>query len=132
MAVNDTIADMLTRIRNAARSHHPRVNCLASNVCKGIAQVLKEEGYISDFDVIDDGKQGLLRIDLKYGDRGEDVIHTIKRISKPSRRVYSKTQDLPKPLSKLDITIVSTSHGILSDRQAREKKIGGELLCQVD
>ena len=132
MSVNDTIADMLTRIRNATRSHHPRVNCSCSNVCKGIAQVLKDEGYINDFDVIEDGKQGVLRIDLKYGDRGEDVIHAIQRVSKPSRRVYSKTADLPRPMSGLGIAIVSTSYGIFSDREARQKKIGGELLCTVE
>ena len=132
MAVNDPIADMLTRIRNATRNQQERVNCLSSKVCQGIARVLKDEGYINDFDVIDDGKQGVLRIDLKYGDRGEHVIHTIKRVSKPSRRIYSKTGDLPRPLSGLGMAIVSTSHGILSDRQAREQRIGGELLCTVD
>ena len=132
MAHSDPIADMLTRIRNAARNHAPTVNAKKSKICSGIAQVLKDEGYINDFDLIDDGNQGQIRIKLKYGQRGEDVIHTLKRVSKPGCRVYRGVEDLPRPLDGLGISIVSTSSGVLSDRQARAKSVGGELLCTVD
>ena len=132
MAVTDPIADMLTRIRNAVRNRDARVNLRRSGVCEGIARVLKEEGYINGYDVIDDGKQGILRVDLKYGARGEQVIHAIRRVSKPSCRVYRPVSDLPRPLGGLGIAIVSSSSGILSDRQAREKNVGGELLCTVE
>jgi len=131
MSFSDTIADMLTRIRNAVRNREQTVVVRRSKVCTGIAGVLKEEGYIADFDSVDDGKQGLLRITLKYGPRGEDIIHEIDRASKPGCRVYRGVEDLPRPLDGLGIAIVSTSNGILSDRQAREKRVGGELLCTV-
>ena len=131
MALSDPIADMLTRIRNAAANHAAEVRVLNSKICAGIAGVLKSEGYINDFDVIEDGKQGIIRIALKYGERGEDVIHRLQRVSKPGCRVYSGYKDLPRPMEGLGIAIVSTSHGILSDRVAREKKIGGELLATV-
>lgn len=131
MSLSDPIADMLTRIRNAAANHAPRVMVRNSKICAGIADVLKSEGYINGFDVVDDGRQGLIRIELRYGDRGEDVIHRLQRVSKPGCRVYSGYKDLPRPMEGLGIAIVSTSHGILSDRTAREKKIGGELLATV-
>ena len=132
MSLNDPIADMLTRIRNAVRNHSQRAMIKNSKICAGIARVLREEGYISDFDVIDDDKQGLIRVDLKYGERGETIIHRIDRVSKPGRRVYRGSKDLPRPLGGMGIAIVSTSNGVLSDRQARQKNIGGELLCTVD
>lgn len=132
MALSDTIADMLTRIRNAARNKAKRVECRNSKVCAGIAQVLKDEGYIADFAVIDDGRQGVLRIDLKYGPLGESLFTSIVRESKPGCRVYSGVEDLPRPLAGLGISIVSTSKGVLSDRQARKERVGGELLCTIE
>lgn len=128
---SDPIADMLTRIRNAARVRHKDVKIPSSKMKVGIARVLKEEGYIHGYDVIEDGKQGQLRVDLKYGLRGEDVIHNIQRISKSGRRVYNKVADLPHVLDGLGIAIVSTNKGILSDRVCREKQVGGELICTV-
>ena len=131
MSLSDTIADMLTRIRNAVRNRAARVDCRNSNVCQGIARVLKEEGYISDYLVIDDNRQGVLRIDLRYGPLGEPLITSLQRRSKPSRRIYTKASDLPRPLEGLGVAIVSTSCGVLSDRKARQQHIGGELLCTV-
>jgi len=132
MSLSDTIADMLTRIRNAARNKAPRVDCRNSKICQGIASVLKEEGYINDFVVIDDGRQGILRIDLRYGPHGEQIIHSIRRESKPGRRVYRRVQELPRPLAGLGISIVSTPKGVLSDRKARTEHVGGELLCTIE
>ena len=132
MSLSDPIADMLTRIRNAVRNHVSRVTVLNSKVCAGIARVMKEEGYVADFDVIDDGRQGLIRIELKYGPRGENIINTLKRESKPGRRVYRGKDKLTRPKGGLGIAVVSTSSGVLSDRQCREKNIGGELLCTID
>lgn len=131
MSLSDPIADMLTRIRNAYRSRQETVNIRASKICEGIAQVLKDEGYINDYTRVEDDKQGILRVYLKYGPRGEDVIVEIKRVSKPGKRVYSGTEDLPRPLDGLGISIVSTSRGVLSDRQCRQEKVGGEVLCTV-
>jgi small subunit ribosomal protein S8 len=128
---SDPIADMLTRIRNAARIHRKQVTVPASKVKVGIARVLKEEGYICNFDLIEDNKQGVLRIELKYGPNGEDLIHSIRRVSRPGRRVYSGVDSLPVVLDGLGIAIVSTSNGVLSDRGCREKKVSGELLCTV-
>ena len=127
----DPIADMLTRIRNEASVRSKQVKIPSSKLKVGIAQVLKDEGYITGFDVIEDTKQGILRIDLKYGARGEDVIHKIQRASRASRRVYRKVKDLPRVLDGLGIVVVSTSSGVLSDRVCREKNVGGELLCTV-
>jgi len=132
MSMQDPIADMLTRIRNAVRNHDTKVTVKNSKVCTGIADVLKSEGYINDFDVIDDGKQGLIRIELRYGARGEKVIHHLKRVSKTSCRVYTKKDDLPRPMGGLGIAIISTSKGILSDRQCRTENVGGELLCTIE
>lgn len=128
---SDPIADMLTRIRNAARARKKVVQVPTSKVKAGIAGVLREEGYINGFDVIEDTKQGMLRIELKYGPQGEDLIHVIKRESRPGCRVYSSCGDLPSVCDGLGIAIVSTSRGVLSDRQCREQKVGGELLCSV-
>lgn len=132
MAVNDTISDMLTRIRNAVMVRAKQVDCLNSGVCRGIADVLRDEGYIAGYDVIDDGRQGLIKVRLKYGPRGETVINRLKRESKPGRRVYTKVDQIPSPLQGLGIAIVSTSKGVMSDRKAREAKMGGELLCTVE
>ncbi len=132
MGLNDPIADMLTRVRNAVRNRSERVDVRNSKICQGIARVLKEEGYIADFVVIDDGKQGILRIDLRYGPHGEQLIRQLRRDSKPGRRLYRKVAELPRPLGGLGITIVSTPKGVLSDRQARQQNVGGELLCTVE
>ena len=131
MSLSDPIADMLTRIRNAARIGRQEVNIQASKICRGVAQVLKEEGYIKDFDRIDDGKQGLLRIQLKYTIDGSSVITVIDRVSKPGRRMYSKVTDLPRVMGGLGIAVVSTSKGVMSDRKCRHENIGGELICTV-
>jgi small subunit ribosomal protein S8 len=122
---------MLTRIRNAARVRRKQVSIPSSRIKVGIARVLKEEGYINGFDVVEDGKQGKLRVDLKYGPRGETVLHTLKRESKSGCRVYRKVDDLPRVLDGLGIAIVSTPQGVLSDRACREKRVGGELICTV-
>lgn len=131
MSLSDPIADMLTRIRNGARVQKSEVKIKASKVCEGVARVLKEEGYINDYDRIDDGKQGLLRVFLKYSQEGISVISEIKRVSKPGRRVYSSNKELPDVLGGLGIVIVSTSKGVMSDRNCRKENIGGELICTV-
>jgi small subunit ribosomal protein S8 len=128
---SDPIADMLTRIRNAAAVRKPNVRIPASKLKMGVARVLKDEGYIKDVDFIEDSKQGFLRVQLKYGPRGEDVIHHVQRTSKPGCRVYRKSADLPRVLDGLGIAIVSTSRGVLSDAKCREYKVGGEVLCTV-
>jgi small subunit ribosomal protein S8 len=132
MSWSDPIADMLTRIRNAVRIGKPEVQIKNSNVCKGIASVLKEEGYINGFDVIDDSQQGILRVFLKYDPSGCPIINEIKRVSKPGCRVYCSVDKLPNVLSGMGIAIVSTSKGIISDRICRQAKVGGELLCKVN
>ena len=131
MSLSDPIADMLTRIRNAVRVDKQQVNIRASKICTGIAQVLKKEGYINDFDVIDDGKQGILRITLKYDLEGQPVIGEISRVSKPGRRIYSPVDDLPHVLGGMGIAIISTSKGVMSDRNCREENVSGEILCTV-
>ncbi len=131
MSLSDPTADMLTRIRNALRARHEIVTVPASQVCQGVCAVLKAEGYIKDFKRIQDNKQGLLRIYLKYGPLGEQVVTEIKRVSTPGRRVYMGAEELPRPLDGLGICIVSTSKGILSDRQCRQQHVGGEVLCTV-
>ncbi len=128
---SDPIADMLTRIRNAAGVRRKQVGIPSSKLKVGIARVLRDEGYINGFDVVEDTRQGVLRIDLKYGVRGEDVIHKIERVSRGSKRVYRKVDDIPRVLDGLGIAIVSTSQGVLSDRVCREKNVGGELICTV-
>lgn len=132
MSLSDPIADMLTRIRNAVRNRSKQVLCLNNKVCRGICDVLKDEGYIDGYDVIEDGRQGQIRVNLKYGPRGEILINRLERASKPGRRVYRKVDDLPRPIQGLGITIVSTSSGVMSDRRCREARVGGELLCTVD
>jgi small subunit ribosomal protein S8 len=122
---------MLTRIRNAARVGKPQVPVKASKICQGIAEVLKSEGFIEGYDRIDDGKQGILRIDLKYDPDGLPAITEIKRISKPGCRAYASVDELPTVLGGMGIVVVSTSKGIVSDRKCRESKVGGEVLCTV-
>jgi len=131
MSLQDPIADMLTRIRNSLTARQEVLSVPASGVCAGILGVLKSEGYIQDYKRVDDSKQGQLRIYLKYGSLGEDVISEIRRVSKPGRRVYRGATELPRPMNGLGISIVSTSRGVLSDRQCREQKIGGEVLAIV-
>ncbi|HEB61328.1 MAG TPA: 30S ribosomal protein S8 [Phycisphaeraceae bacterium] len=132
MATNDPIADMLTRIRNAVAIKRKTVKCLNSKVCQGIAEVLKAEGYVNDYDVIDDGRQGFIRVHLKYGPHGERVLRRLTRESKPGCRVYTKVKDMPRPLEGLGIAIVSTPKGVLSDRKCRELSVGGELLATIE
>lgn len=131
MSQQDLTADMLTRIRNAVRNHAKQVKCLNNKLNQGVARVLTDEGYIDAFDVIDDGRQGVLVVTLRYGPRGERVINTIDRHSKPGRRVYSKTAEIPRPLQGLGIAVVSTSQGVLSDRQCRDQRVGGEVVAIV-
>ena len=127
----DPIADMLTRIRNANRVGRRMVLIPKSKICTGIAQVLKDEGYIEEYDVIDDERQGQIRVKLKYSSSGDKVIHDLDRASKPGRRIYRKVDELPKVLNGMGIAVVSTSKGVMSDRKARENNVGGELLCTV-
>ena len=122
---------MLTRIRNANSAKHESVDVPASNMKKEIARILLEEGFIRGYDVIEDEKQGIIRIQLKYGQSGERVIQGIKRISKPGMRVYTNAYEVPKVLNGLGISIISTSKGILTDRQARKENVGGEVICYV-
>ncbi len=131
MSLSDPIADMLTRIRNAVRVNKNDVNVKASNICEGVAKVLKQEGYIEDFDRIDDNKQGILRISLKYDVEGSPIINEIKRMSKPGRRVYLSVDKLPRVLAGMGIAIISTSKGVMSDKSCREANVGGEILCMV-
>jgi small subunit ribosomal protein S8 len=131
MSLSDPIADMLTRIRNAVRISGKQVNVKASRICEGIAAVLKSEGYIEGYDRIDDGKQGILRVTLKYDPDGRPIIAELKRVSRPGRRLYSSVEDLPHILSGMGIVVVSTSKGIMSDKNCRIEKVGGEILCTV-
>jgi small subunit ribosomal protein S8 len=131
MSLSDPIADMLTRIRNATRANKSQVNVRATKICEGIAAVLKKEGYIVDYDRIADGKQGILRIVLKYGQEGQPAISEITRTSKPGRRIYASVDRLPRVLNGMGIAVVSTSKGVISDRSCRENKVGGEILCTV-
>ena len=131
MQITDTIADLLTRIRNANTAKHATVDVPASNVKKAISQILVDEGYVKDFKVIEDGKQGVIRITLKYGDNKAPVITGLRRVSKPGLRIYSSCEDMPKVRKGLGIAIVSTSMGIVTDKKARELNVGGEVLAYV-
>ena len=131
MHITDPIADMLTRIRNANSAKHDTVDVPASNMKKAIAQILLEEGYIKNFQLIDDGTQGVIRITLKYGAGKEKVISGLRRVSKPGLRVYAGADELPKVIRGLGIAIVSTSKGIMTDKKAREAHVGGEVLAFV-
>ncbi|ACB83807.1 30S ribosomal protein S8 [Natranaerobius thermophilus] len=131
MTMTDPIADMLTRIRNAQSVYHKQVEIPASKLKRELVDILKREGYINDFEYIDDNKQGILRIELKYSDNDEQVISGLKRISKPGLRVYAKKDEIPRVLGGLGIAVVSTSSGLLTDREARDQGIGGEILCYI-
>ena len=131
MTMTDPIADMLTRIRNANVVKHETVDVPASNMKKELSRILLEEGFIRGYDVIEDGKQGIIRIQIKYGQPGERVISGLKRISKPGMRVYADKHEVPRVLNGLGISIISTSKGILTDRQARKENVGGEVICYV-
>ncbi|MCU0712245.1 MAG: 30S ribosomal protein S8 [Pirellula sp.] len=128
---NDPISDMLTRIRNAVRIERRFVDVPLSRLRKGVADVLKREGYIWDYSEVDETPAKILRIELKYGPNGEKIIQTVKRVSKPGRRVYAKCNELKPVLNGLGISIVSTSKGVFSDREARQHKLGGEVLAEV-
>lgn len=129
--MSDPVADMLTRIRNASSVFHDTVDVPASNLKKEVARILKEEGYIRDYKVQDDGKQGMIRIYLKYAPPKRQVISGIKRISKPGLRVYAQRHDVPRVLGGLGVAVMSTSRGVMSDRQARKEGVGGEVICYV-
>ncbi len=129
--VTDTIADMLTRIRNAAAMRYEEVKVPASNIKKAIAKILKEEGFINDYKIEDNNAQGTIVLSLKYTDKKESVISGLKRISKPGLRVYAKNDEVPKVLNGLGIAIISTSKGIMTDKQARKENIGGEVLAYI-
>lgn len=131
MVMSDPIADMLTRIRNANIVRHETVEVPASTIKKEIAEILKKEGFIRDAEYVDDSKQGIIRIFLKYGPNNERVITGLKRISKPGLRVYTKSQEVPKVLGGLGIAIISTSHGVMTDKDARQAKSGGEVVCYI-
>ena len=131
MQITDPIADMLTRIRNANSAKHESVDVPASNMKKAIAQILLEEGYIKNYQVIEDDKQGVIKVTLKYGENKAKVISGLKRISKPGLRVYASCEKLPRVLNGLGIAIISTSKGIMTDKKARAQKIGGEVLAFI-
>ena len=131
MSMTDPIADLLTRIRNANLAHHEVVEIPASKIKKSIAEILKSEGFIRDVEYIEDNKQGVIRVFLKYGEDRNRVITGIKRISKPGLRKYAKADSLPKVLNGLGIAILSTSKGVMTDKEARLQNVGGEVLCYV-
>ena len=131
MQITDSIADMLTRIRNANSAKHDTVQIPASNIKKAIAQILVDEGYIKSFKVIEDGKQGIIEIALKYGPNKSQVITGLRRVSKPGLRIYSNCEEMPKVQNGLGIVILSTSKGILTDKDARKANVGGEVLAYV-
>jgi small subunit ribosomal protein S8 len=131
MQLTDAIADLLTRIRNATTAKHNSVNIPASNVKKAISKILVDEGYVRSFTVVEDGKQGIIKMNLKYGENKLPAINGLKRVSKPGLRIYSGVEDMPKVMKGLGIAIVSTSKGVMTDRQARREKVGGEVLAFV-
>ena len=131
MQISDVIADMLTRIRNANNAKHETVDIPASNMKKAIADILLEEGFIKGVQVIEDGKQGVIRVTLKYGAGKTKVVHGLRRVSKPGLRIYASCEDMPKVMNGLGIAIVSTSKGIMTDKKARKENVGGEVLAFV-
>ena len=131
MQISDVIADMLTRIRNANDAKHESVDIPASNLKKSIAEILLEEGYIKSFQIVEDGKQGIIRVALKYAPGKQKVIHGLRRVSKPGLRIYSNCEDMPKVMNGLGIAIVSTSKGVMTDKKARLANVGGEILAFV-
>lgn len=131
MQITDPIADMLTRIRNASTAKHPTVDVPASNMKKAIAQILVDEGYIKSYQVTEDGKQGVITMTLKYGENKTNVITGLRRISKPGLRIYTSCEEMPKVLKGLGIAVLSTSKGVMTDKKARELKVGGEVLAYI-
>ncbi|MBQ0098088.1 MAG: 30S ribosomal protein S8 [Oscillospiraceae bacterium] len=131
MQITDTIADLLTRIRNANSAKHDTVQIPASNMKKSICQILLDEGYIKNFSVEEDGKQGIITVTLKYGEGKTPVIQGLRRVSKPGLRIYSNVEDMPKVMKGLGIAIISTSKGVMTDRQARKENVGGEVLAFI-
>ena len=132
MQITDTIADMLTRIRNASSAKHDTVDIPASNMKKAVAQILVDEGYVKSFQVVEDGKQGLIRVTLKYqGASKTPVIRGLRRVSKPGLRIYSSSEDMPKVMKGIGTAIVSTSKGVMTDKKARKENVGGEVLALV-
>lgn len=131
MQITDVIADMLTRIRNANNAKHETVDVPASNLKKSIAEILLEEGYIKNFQIVEDGKQGIIRITLKYTANKQKVIRGLRRVSKPGLRIYSNCEDMPRVMNGLGIVIVSTSKGVMTDKKARQLNVGGEVLAFV-
>ena len=131
MVVTDTIADMLTRIRNANQMRYQEVSVPDSNLKVSLAKILKEEGFIEDYKVVNDNVQGTIELTLKYGQNKERVITGLKRISKPGLRVYAKAGEVPKVLNGLGIAVISTSHGVMTDKEARKENLGGEVLCYI-
>lgn len=129
--VTDPIADFLTRIRNANQVNRERVEIPASNMKKSLAEILKSEGFIKTYEVLDDGKQGILRLYMKYGPNRQKVISGLKRISKPGLRVYVKKDEIPRVLGGLGIAVISTSQGLMTDTQARQDGLGGEVVCYI-
>ncbi len=131
MQITDTIADLLTRIRNASSAKHDTVEIPGSNMKKAIVQILVDEGYLKSFTVVDDGKQGIIKVNLKYGEGKTAAINGLQRVSKPGLRIYSSAEEMPQVMKGLGIAIVSTSKGIRTDRQARKENLGGEVLAFV-
>lgn len=131
MQITDSIADLLTRIRNASSAKHDTVEIPGSNMKKAITQILVEEGYIKGFSVVEDGKQGIIKVALKYGEGKTPIISGLRRVSKPGLRIYSNCEDMPKVMKGLGIAVVSTSKGIMTDRKARKENVGGEVLAFI-
>ena len=131
MVMTDPIADFLTRIRNANSVYHDKVELPASRIKRNLAEIMKNEGMIKDFEYIEDGKQGILRLYLKYGANKQKVITGLKRISRPGLRVYVKKDEVPRVLGGLGIAVISTSHGVMTDKEARKRGLGGEILCCI-
>ncbi len=131
MHITDPIADLLTRIRNASTAKHPNVDIPASNMKKAICQILVDEGYVRSMQVIEDKKQGVIRVTLKYDEKGNSIISGLRRVSKPGLRIYSNSEDMPKVMRGLGVAIISTSKGVMTDKAARNENVGGEVLAFV-
>jgi len=131
MQITDSIADLLTRIRNASAAKHPTVDVPASKMKKAITQILIDEGYVKGYQLIEDGKQGIIRITLRYGENNTEIITGLRRVSKPGLRIYSSSEDMPRVMNGLGIAVVSTSKGIMTDRMARKENVGGEVLAFI-
>jgi small subunit ribosomal protein S8 len=131
MVTTDPIADLITRIRNANRANHEKVDIPASKMKQEVVRLIKEEGFIRNYKVLEDRRQGMIRVFLKYGPNRERIINEVERVSKPGRRVYTTADRIPRVLGGLGVAILSTSHGIMTDRQARRARVGGEVLCYI-